>query len=198
MISQHPYADVTERVAKDLETHEMIVLHDDGLYRHLRFKKPGTMNYYFDLVTWPGVLTITGDMGTYVFSRIEDMFNFFNDPYINAGYWGEKLRASKDYKRFSEERLEQRVREYLDEDPMVQEMTDDERTHLWERIEYEILGAGSSDLAHEALSDFVYMDTDPAIEFTDTWEWNFEDYTWQYLWSCAAIQWGIAKYRAAR
>ena len=40
----------------------MSIERDDGLYRHLRFKSSGTNTYYFDLVTWPGYLTVTGDM----------------------------------------------------------------------------------------------------------------------------------------
>lgn len=73
----HPYDDVRARVVADLETHEMHVLHDDGLYRHIRFKRPGTLMYHFDLITWPGVLAVNGDMGSYMFSRVTDMFTFF-------------------------------------------------------------------------------------------------------------------------
>ena len=52
-----------ERFAKDTATHAMTILRDDGLYRHLRFKRPNTSSYYFDIITWPGYLAITGDMG---------------------------------------------------------------------------------------------------------------------------------------
>lgn len=43
-----------ERFDVDVAEHKMTVLRDEGLYRHLRFQKPGTSCYYFDLVTWPG------------------------------------------------------------------------------------------------------------------------------------------------
>ncbi len=62
-----------EAVAK----HEMHVLHEDGLYRHIRFKKPGTSCMHFDLITYPGYLVYSGDMGCYVFSRLPDMFELF-------------------------------------------------------------------------------------------------------------------------
>src|SRR5690348_13144744 len=89
---------------KDVSTHEMIVIRDDGANRHIRFKRPGTSCMYFDLITWPGYLCYTGDMGTYVFSRLEDMFEFFRtdrdynkrkgrELSINPKYWGEKLQA---------------------------------------------------------------------------------------------------------
>jgi len=72
-------ADTAERFKRDTKDHEMTVLHEDGLYRHLRFRKPagGYSEYWFDLVTWPGVLVIRGDMETFAFSRTEDMLAFF-------------------------------------------------------------------------------------------------------------------------
>ncbi len=65
------------RFLKDVANHEMQIIRDDGVQRHLRFKKPGTMCYHFDLITWGGHLCYTGDMGTYVFTRVHDMFDFF-------------------------------------------------------------------------------------------------------------------------
>ncbi|MBN7389249.1 hypothetical protein I3U52_24390 [Mycobacteroides abscessus subsp. abscessus] len=73
--------------------HKMTVLRDDDLYRHVRFAEPGTSIWHFDLVTWPGHLVISGDIGGYHFARLPDMFEFFRKPvgYINAHYWAEKL-----------------------------------------------------------------------------------------------------------
>jgi hypothetical protein len=72
--------EITEEVfLKDVEKHEMKVLLDNGLYRHLRFAATGqySWNQWFEIITWPGKLAYSGDMGTYVFERIEDMFEFF-------------------------------------------------------------------------------------------------------------------------
>ena len=69
-------AEVHERFKKDTAEHQMTVLRDDGLYRHLRFRKPGTGIYGFDIVTWPGYLAISGDMGASMFTRLEDMIQF--------------------------------------------------------------------------------------------------------------------------
>ena len=85
---------------KDVAAHEMEILRDDGVYRHIRFKKPGTWCMHFDLVTWPGYLAYSGDMGCYVFSRLNDMFEFFRTDReylqrdgrqlcINLCYWSE-------------------------------------------------------------------------------------------------------------
>ncbi|SQC93443.1 Uncharacterised protein [Cedecea neteri] len=93
--------DILTCFLRDVALHTLQIHRDDGLYRHLRFKRPGTNAYYFDIVTWPGYLTITGDMGTWTFSRVSDMFNFFMDSHfghrasfvINPGYWSEKFEA---------------------------------------------------------------------------------------------------------
>lgn len=40
------YPDDQKRFAGDTDEHQMTVLHDDGLYRHLRFKAPTTGMYW--------------------------------------------------------------------------------------------------------------------------------------------------------
>ncbi|WNP36206.1 hypothetical protein RN333_08395 [Enterobacter kobei] len=83
------------RFLLDAAHHRLDVIRDDGVYRHLRMKDPGTSCYYYDIITWPGYLTVTGDMGTWTFSRTHDMFRFFGGwtGEINTGYWSEKLEA---------------------------------------------------------------------------------------------------------
>lgn len=85
------------RFDTDTTDHQMTVLHDDGLYRHLHFQAPDTGFYWFDVITWPGVLTLRGDMGTWTFARTDDMLQFFRGSSgltrINPGYWGEKLQG---------------------------------------------------------------------------------------------------------
>lgn len=89
------------RFIRDVSSHQLSVIRDNGLYRHLRFSRPNTRAYSFDIVTWPGYLAVTGDMGTWTFSRITDMFEFFTDTHfgrrdsfhINPGYWSEKFEA---------------------------------------------------------------------------------------------------------
>ena len=67
-----------EGFLKDVKNHGMEVRRDDGLYRHLIFRAPkDSWHQWFEVVTWPGSLAINGDMGSWCFSRIEDMFEFF-------------------------------------------------------------------------------------------------------------------------
>lgn len=119
-IRRDAQADVAERFAKDVAGHAMTVLHDDGLYRHLRFAEPNHSFYWFDLVTWPGSLAIRGDCGGHMFTRTRDMFEFFrrngNDHGINPGYWAEKLPdGARSVRKFSEDELRARVEESVTE-----------------------------------------------------------------------------------
>lgn len=61
--------DAEARFPSDIATHRMTVIKDDGVYRHLRFRRPDTNCYSFDILTWPGYLAYVGDMGDYVFQR---------------------------------------------------------------------------------------------------------------------------------
>jgi hypothetical protein len=117
---------MAERFKRDTAKHRMIVLRDDGLYRHLRFVehrfcndaeyRPNSSFYWFDLVTWPGTLVINGDCGSFTFSRITDMFEFFRSRYgINPQYWAEKVQGETKVKSYSEDKFRQLVKEAVTE-----------------------------------------------------------------------------------
>ncbi len=85
---------IEQEFAKNVENHVLTVIADDGnVTRHIRCREPGTVIYGWDIVTWPGYLTITGDLGHFVFRSQDDMLvDFFNGP-INPQYWVEKCVA---------------------------------------------------------------------------------------------------------
>lgn len=112
------YPEIAARFARETAAHEMTVLHDSGLYRHLRFKTPAFGSIYsFDLVTWPGCLTIRGDMHeAYTLNRLPDMFEFFRGKRINPHYWSEKLDGNRDrVMKYDQKLFETQVKEYVAE-----------------------------------------------------------------------------------
>ena len=205
--------EMAERFARDTAGHELILLRDDGPYRHLRFgqalshrikdRRPNLGSFYwFDLVTWPGSLAINGDCGSFTFSRVQDMFEFFRDGArwgINPGYWAEKVRAAdpSGVKRYSPELFRKLVAEYIGE-------CGGDWPGLAEAVEDKIFGEFAEwnteyvEGAHEALNDFRHgadpLAGEPGFSFADSWEWDLTDWNWQYLWCCHAIQWGISQY----
>jgi len=217
MSNNHP---TEETFLSDVAKHSMTILHDDGVYRHLRFSS-GSFNQQFDIVTYPWHLVFSGDMGCYVFNRLEDMFRFFRASdrkglYINTGYWGEKLEAvarhngyHKYNPEFARENVNTRVDEWIKEAGLSKEDAEELRYHLDEEINYD-------DGMHEAyrtINEFSHkvgedaywaQDTRSLVktkvpnfntfQFQDIFEWRWEDYTYHYVWCCYAIAWGIMKY----
>lgn len=179
----------------DTADHEMTVLHDDGVYRHLRFKTPGTGMCWYEILTSPGLLTINGDMGTFVFSRTHDMVSFFHGPLerttpsrVNAGYWAEKVIASDGVMSFDEEAYRRTItEEFLD---ATRDATDEVKAQLWSDIEWELLSAGSLAEAQHNLSEW---DSD-VMPLAEWYELDLEAHSHHYLWSCWAIVTGLAEY----
>lgn len=192
-----PESALAARFQADTGRHEMTVLHDDGLYRHLRFMqpKPASSAYWFDLITWPGSLVVRGDVEGYMFTRLPDMFEFFRgEDGIHPDYWAEKLehgRASA--QTYSEELFRQHIVEYT-----VQAIRyGDAPRGIGKAVREEILN--SEFLADEAEARAVLQQFEfQGFEFEDAWKWNLRDYTRPFLWSCHAIVWGISQYDSQR
>lgn len=178
----------------------MKIIYEYGLNRHIRFMKPETINMQFDIITWPGYLCFTGDMGTYVFKRLTDMFEFFRDRErlrINPGYWGEKLQAidkTCGYREWDREKFKALItkdfQEWLeDAEPTDPEAANDDfNDQILDRLD-----VCSKDEAYAAVRDFAINDK---TVFPDWWEISTDEYTYHYLWACYAIVFGIQKYDA--
>ena len=187
-----------ESFLKDVQTHQMRVLRDDGIYRHLRCSRPGSGDQAFEILTWPGYLAFVGDMGSYVFSRVDDMFRFFRRERegedrlpINPGYWAEKVRAEdvqSKVKAFSIEVFRQRVRDYvegfLDLSPgeKIPTAVNDDLEPVWDAED-----------EHDAVESIRNFDSQH-LEFVDFWESPVDDFSFHYIWCCMAIVWAIGAY----
>lgn len=200
------------RFLRDVEKHEMTIIRDDRLDRHLRFKTPGTSCYYFDIVTWSGHLCYTGDMGTFVFSRIDDMFAFFrmddhdwnknpNGLSINPSYWAEKIIATDKnggHEEWDEDEFKRRVNETRVEwmrDARALGVSKEERRELWEAVENEVLEDPSNEhLCVSRIWDFYHSTHQRRFEFVDFFDGSMKRYTLRFLWCCYALAWGINQY----
>lgn len=212
--------EIDTRFLLDTTFHRLEIIRDDGLYRHLRMKQPGTSCYYYDIITWPGYLTVTGDMGTWTFSRIADMFNFFGawEGEINTHYWSEKLEAgagcsarellAKEYNHEAFCRsLKESMREYLDdseEDQTEDEDWDDEdetpdskKAKVREAVRELCRGEFSNEWeAYQAVYEADWPDRWSSWDICDGL--TFKTYTSHFRWILFAITWAISKYHNAR
>ncbi len=75
--------------ARETTDHQLVVRHDDGLYRHLTFRAPETGLGIIHLVTWPHYLAVTGGRDGFVFFRgnCPDILTFFRGQEVNPQYW---------------------------------------------------------------------------------------------------------------
>ena len=215
-----------ERFLQDTENHQMEVLLDNGIYRHVKFSRDGSSTYQFSLVTWPGHLSISGDMGCYTFRRINDMFGFFNTDKndfnfnekgisINPGYWSEKMEGVTGYNKgkvFNSDLIVKSIISHIescyegcDFDDYINPVTDESF-----ESEEDLIDA----LKVEVYSYFEYKELDEhrfvsAVDefrseihedfnFQDEWEW-LETHEWShhYIWCCYAIAYGVGKYNQA-
>lgn len=188
-------SEVSETFKENTDTHTMKVRLDNGIYRHLEFSKPGSNIYRFDLITYPGYLVVSGDMGEWVFSRLPDMFEFFRSPEgtINPVYWAEKCKAA-DYRNglkiFDVNIAKRSVKEYLQElyennpeilKDVVDKADNDIRYYDGPHRFYDSCYNFTTDSGHQPFSEFESI-PDPM-----TWSHH-------YLWILHAIVWGINQY----
>lgn len=92
---------ITDQFPRDVTGHQMHVLHDQGVYRHLRFHDPRHGMNWFELITLPSTLVIQGDGDTLAFRFPEDTdpFEFFLDtalpgPRPNVTFWRPQLTSA--------------------------------------------------------------------------------------------------------
>jgi hypothetical protein len=178
---------------------------DIGLYRDLVFKRPGTIVNSFRLITVPGLLLYTGDMGTYEFERLPDMFDFFRGS-MDMGYWAEKCEAadrdgiwefSRDkFRQYAEECLA----EYKESDCYRAQVLSNANgpVRFDETFRQVVAEAENRNDAQTIMEDGNFYPFKlvhaPDIFGFDNWELDFNDFTYRFKWCCHAIQWGIKQY----
>ena len=197
-----------KKFLKDVSKHHIKILRDEGVNRHIRFKAPDTSDMYFDLITWEGGLTYTGDMGTYVFQRLPDMFNFFRTKpenhkglHINTGYWGEKC-VSTDRHNGIEEYSEDKTRLLIDtwvsdtvndhpntEDDFEQCLKDAVQSDIYDVAEMEFEFS-----VRRTVDDFEFEWEGHTYQIHDFWEYDLNEYSKRFVWCCYALAWGIQQY----
>ncbi|MFQ0991366.1 hypothetical protein [Gilliamella apicola] len=187
-----------EQFLDDVKHHELTIHQNNGVYRHLTFKNADDCHQSFNITTFPNHLVITGDMGTLVFSRLYDMFNFFrsDDLRINPDYWAEKIESTSyevgidSYSKLDMDEIKALAQEYLDDFIRDNELSEDDESVLRLKLETSVL---SAEYEHEII--------DRIINF-GCYGFDFEDFGWEdcreyrrnYIWLCYAIVWGIKKF----
>lgn len=177
-----------EQFLELVSKHKMTIENDNGIFRTLAFSD-GTFNQAFRITTWTGYLCLSGDMGTFVFARTEDMFRFFRHDEINPRYWSEKIQAAgNDDNPVMEFCAETLIRD-------INDHIEDYDIGIKERIEKDIichLKFGVDEFeAIQLLSEDDNLGQDYLCDLS---RWNYRDFTYRYIWVCYAIVWAIQQY----
>lgn len=183
--------DIKSRFVNDIKGFELTTHLDQGVHRHLSFRRPIGQGsaYWFDLITWPGALTFRGDMGCWTWARLHDMFEFFRDP-VNLSYWTEKVIAGE-AKRYDADTFRSDVeglREYLE--------TDEERAEFDEALASDAVECGPAAIAQQAINLERRNGYQSWPVFSDLWEYDGQGYIYHYEWALHAVVWGIQRYRS--
>ncbi|MCS6179784.1 hypothetical protein [Shewanella baltica] len=191
----------------DVAEHQLTILKDDGVFRHMVLSQ-GSFEHRFEITTWPQHLCISGDMGCYVFSRVQDMFCFFrqsgDDWGVNASYWEEKVLAeckTDGTREFDAKEADQRLEQFLQWfveglDPTneeeaeainsatnaVKEFTQNRENAEWDVV-YRLNNWDEEDAGGMTLDDF--------------WDGWKDRFTYRFIWCCYAIVFAIRQYDEA-
>lgn len=198
----NPYAGLYENFIEQTRDHVLTVTVDDGLNRRLRVGAPDTGIWSWNIITWPGYLATFGDIADgFMFSRIEDMIDFFDrrghrnyfsdgSPSIDFRYWAEKLSGGRthDVREYSSEVFIQRVAESLEEHAELGAAGQEERRE-------EILAEArrNADSEHEARE---YLSGNQDLFGQDAyWDWALIDYNIHFIFACYAIDLSVKLWR---
>lgn len=205
-----------ERFLDDIKDHKLSIIKDNGIYRHIRMSIKDSGIYRYDIITFPYHLVVTGDMGTWIFSRIEDMFEFFimgdtdfnKDNIINPYYWEEKLEAVSKFgscegsvKEFKVDLFRKEVTEYFEEycNKNGIEKDSEEYEDLRDDIDFDIIHY-AEDVHPRELFSRVHNFSSNNFEFNIE-DFDFEGcytYTFHYIWICYAIVYAIDMYNKSK
>lgn len=191
----NPYAQAYDWFQQESSKHELSVIHEDGLYRHLRMQTPGTGVWSWDIITWPGYLATVGDVANgYLFSRDADMIEFFTrpvyarnyysdgSPQIDFRYWREKIcgPARKSIYEWDRDKFLAHAREHIS-NPIYERSSEEQEDLLFSAGLVE-----SQEEAYQWIFDHV-VDYD---------EWDMNEFDLHFLFTCYAIDATVERYNA--
>lgn len=193
---------VLDQFIKDTRNHQLTIVKDAGVYRHLSCRSPEHDKLYaFEIITVPDLLLFHGDCGTFVFSRLYDMFQFFRSDSVRSdlslGYWSEKIEAAPggiDVMMYSQRLAEDSVQKRFNEWVRTQSLQGSELREAQNELDNGILPYCSS------LDDLFSR---IGLELECGYTFGIEDIQYRTLhpaviWCMYAIVWAIRQYDKAK
>lgn len=165
------------------------VRHDSNVHRYMYCQRCDTADGSFSITTWPNHLAISGDMGCYVFSRVFDMFPFFNVQRSDFEYLRSKLEAQDVHSpalEFSHKAFVSRLQDMVTEYTDAGELTSGQQEELQELLDSSEIGQ----TCNECLARVAEISED----ITMNWEGACMEIVPRFQWACEAIHWAVTNY----
>ncbi|MER5461605.1 hypothetical protein ABT010_13145 [Streptomyces sp. NPDC002668] len=113
------YPQIVKHFNSDFAEATLKTQREDGLFRHIEFAAPKSMNRLV-LVTWPYNLLVAGSHGSFHFERFgndtEDMFAWLRGIRVDPSHWASKLVNGRDSVcEYDRSRMEAQVKERVAE-----------------------------------------------------------------------------------
>ena len=185
-------------IEKWIKNHQMTVLMDIGVNRHLRFSDDNgkKTNHWFDIVTFDEGLLFTSGFGCYSFSRrfVSDMLEFFRRRDSNSRYVAEKITSKSESEEVFSDRL---AKEYLLDSFSIwldeKEFKEDEAKRLFDefKIELDECDFSSIEGVRMAYDEFDFNGHLIKFDFDDFYPYELSQ---KYIDCVDAIKFGIKKY----
>lgn len=193
---------VLDQFVEDVSEHQLTIMRDAGVYRHLLCRNPKFDKMYaFEIITSPNLLLFHGDCGTFVFSRLHDMFQFFRSDCVRSdlplGYWSEKIEAAPagiDVMMYSQRLAEDSVQAVFDTWAQSQSLQGSDLEHAQQELDDQILIHCDS---LDALFDCIGTELECGYTF-DIVDVNYRTLHPAVIWCMYAIVWAIRQYDKAK
>ena len=191
-----------EAFLETVKDHELTVNIDQGVFRDLTVKTPDSVHRSYHITTRPNSLIFTGDMGSFVFTRLNDMFRFFrSDEYkINPDYWAEKVQAQdmrSGVKAFDSKHANQSLKDALSTYLSENKYSLDEQEIIEANNAVDSVDCSSQTTFENSMEQW---DSEFSGGFSPSYYFDTdgETYTYRYLWCCYAIVHAIKLYDAQK
>lgn len=185
----------TSRFAMETAGHVAKVIHADGLYRHIRFA-PATGGgfYWIDFHTAPGLLTIRGDMGTFVFrSDEEDILGLFariGTPDLRHLSESRLVAADRvdGWRGFSEDMFAYRVIDHVV--ATTQHLTRSEQEAILHDVRKHVIDSDSHHIVTAEIADLAvseYPDhAETSWRFGSSFSRDYDDWSFRFAYNAVA------------
>ena len=192
-----------DQFLSEMKDHKMKVVLDTEKHKHLSFSSGG-FEHGFEIISFPYHVMITGDMGTYTFSRTDDMLRWFVKdggkaiarPEKELQRWRQKLVSVDSQLGVVKNSLTQTVKMIEQCEENFIECHPDQKGAIKE-VFSDLLRSGEDGvgmLLHELLTFEITIDGEEHAPFSDFEDEDVGVYVLQFAWCCYALNFGIGMY----